>query len=200
MLIAAAVLCMLKFSPRSVRRRAASKPASTAQTTAPNEQSIAVLPFHAINADKDSGQLADGIHDEILSTLARKKGLKVISQGSVLDPRLDSMSDAGKGEALGVTTLMEGSLQRNGHRFHVNARLIEARSGKTLYARTFDSEESDLFDLQSRIAQDVAAQCSPITRRAEMRRCQLKIWLPTNCICGRESGSAVQKTKSGQTR
>ncbi len=85
----------------------------------------------------------------------------MISQGSVLDPRLSSMSNAAKGDALGVTNLMEGSLQREAGRFRVNARLLEARSGKTLYARTFESEESDLFGLQSRIAQDVAPYLEP---------------------------------------
>ncbi|MDQ3314082.1 MAG: hypothetical protein M3505_05560 [Verrucomicrobiota bacterium] len=107
-LLAAVVWFALKFSPRSVVHRVADKPAAASQLREAQEQSIAVLPFHAISADKESERLAEGIHDEILSILARNKGLKVISQGSVLDPRLSSMSNAAKDDALGVTNLMEG--------------------------------------------------------------------------------------------
>jgi TolB-like protein len=118
-------------------------------------QSIAVLPFHALDGAAQTGLVAEGIHDEVLASLARHSELKVISNGSVLDPRLATMSPAQKGNILGVKNLLEGSLQRLGNEYHVNARLIYAPTGTTLHAQTYQAGDDDLFDLQSRIARDM---------------------------------------------
>jgi TolB-like protein/Tfp pilus assembly protein PilF len=118
-------------------------------------QSIAVLPFHALDDAAQTRLVAEGIHDEVLASLARHSKLKVISHGSVLDPRLTTMSPAQKGNILGVKTLLEGSLQRLGNEYHVNARLVNAPTGATLRAQMYQAGDDDLFGLQSRIARDM---------------------------------------------
>jgi TolB-like protein/Tfp pilus assembly protein PilF len=118
-------------------------------------QSIAVLPFHALDGAAQTALVAEGIHDEVLTSLARHPNLKVISYGSVVDPRLVNMSPAQKGETLGVKTLLEGSLQHLGDEYHVNTRLVYAPTGRTLHAQTYQAGDDDLFGLQSRIARDM---------------------------------------------
>lgn len=124
-------------------------------------QTIAVLPLHALGGDPESAQLAEAIHDEVLSTLARNKRLQVISQGSVLNPRLTSMTPAEQGRMLGAGILMEGSLQRSGKQFRVNARMVEAANGRTLHAGNFVGERTNLFALEQQIAAEMTAQLQP---------------------------------------
>jgi serine/threonine-protein kinase len=118
-------------------------------------QSIAVLPFHALDGAAQTALAAEGIHDEVLANLARHSELKVISYGSVVDPRLATMSPAQKGNILGAKNLLEGSLQHLGNKYHATARLIYAATGTTLHAQTYQAGEDDLFGLQSRIARDM---------------------------------------------
>ena len=118
-------------------------------------QSIAVLPFHALDGAAQTALVAEGIHDEVLTSLARHPNLKVISHGSVIDPRLVNMSPARKGETLGVKTLLEGSLQHVGNEYRVNTHLVHAPTGRTLHAQTYQAGDDDLFGLQSRIARDM---------------------------------------------
>ena len=121
----------------------------------PSVQSIAVLPFHALDDAAQTRLVAEGIHDEVLASLARHSKLKVISHGSVVDPRLTTMSPAQKGNILGVKTLLEGSLHHLGNEYHVIARLVNAPTGTTLHAQTYQGGDDNLFDLQSRIARDM---------------------------------------------
>jgi TolB-like protein/Tfp pilus assembly protein PilF len=118
-------------------------------------QSIAVLPFHALDGAAQTALVAEGIHDEVLTSLARHPNLKVISYGSVVDPRLVNMSPAQQGETLGVKTLLQGSLQHVGNEYRVNTHLVHAPTGRTLHAETYQAGDDDLFDLQSRIARDM---------------------------------------------
>jgi serine/threonine protein kinase/tetratricopeptide (TPR) repeat protein len=118
-------------------------------------QSIAVLPFHALDGAAQTALVAEGIHDEVLASLARHPNLKVISYGSVVDPRLVNMSPAQKGETLGVKTLLEGSLQHVGDEYRVNTHLVHAPTGRTFHAQTYQAGHDDLFGLESRIARDI---------------------------------------------
>ena len=121
----------------------------------PSVQSIAVLPFHALDGAAQTALVGEGIHDEVLASLARHPNLKVISYGSVVDPRLVNMSPAQKGETLGVKTLLEGSLQHVSNEYRVNTHLVHAPTGRTLHAETYQAGDDDVFGLQSRIARDM---------------------------------------------
>src|SRR5207237_3500399 len=91
------------------------------------DKSIAVLPFQNLSDDKENAYFADGIHDDILTNLSKIGELKVISRMSVMSYREAGVRKAREiGKALGVATLLEGSVRRIGNRVRVNVQLINA--------------------------------------------------------------------------
>ncbi len=121
-------------------------------------KSIAVLPFENISTDKENVFFTDGVHDEILTHLAKVADLKVISRTSVMTFRETKRNLREIAEALGVAHILEGSVQRDNGRVRVSAQLIDARSDTHLWAERYDRELSDVFAIQSEIAQQIVAQ------------------------------------------
>jgi TolB-like protein len=123
----------------------------------PGGNSIAVLPFEDISANKDSGYLADGIQDEILNSLAKVAQLRVVSRTSVMRYRPDSKRDLRQiAEALGVANVLEGVVRRNGNRVRVSAELIDARNDQMTWAESYELDLTDIFAIQSEVAQAIA--------------------------------------------
>jgi len=123
------------------------------------EKSIAVLPFQSLSKDAENAFFADAVQDEILTSLARVADLKVISRTSVMqykEPAKRNLLEIG--QQLGVANVVEGSVQRIGSRVRVNAQLINARSDAHLWAQTYDGDLTDVFGIQSQIAQAIAEQ------------------------------------------
>ncbi len=118
-------------------------------------KSIAVLPFENLSDDRENTFFADGVHDDILSSLARIADLKVISRTSVQQYRGSVRNLREIGEALGVAHVLEGTVRRSGNRVRVNAQLINARTDAHLWAETFDRELTDLFAIQSELAERI---------------------------------------------
>ena len=129
--------------------------------TAPSvpEKSIAVLPFENLSADPENAFFVDGVHDEILTDLARIADLKVISRTSVMQYKTGVKRNLREiaGE-LGVAHVVEGSVQRAGNRVRVRAQLIDARSDTHLWADRYDRPLDDVFAIQTEIAKAVADQ------------------------------------------
>ena len=122
------------------------------------EKSIAVLPFDNLSADKDNAYFAEGIQDEILTDLAKVADLKVISRTSVMAYGPGHAGNVREiGLALGVAHLLEGSVQRAAGRVRVTAQLIDARTDAQLWAEHFDRDLSDVFAIQSEMAERIAA-------------------------------------------
>jgi TolB-like protein/Tfp pilus assembly protein PilF len=121
--------------------------------------SVAVLPFANRSAEPDSTYFVDGIHDELLTELARNGALKVISRTSMMQYRDTTKNLRQIGEELAVATILEGAVQRSGQRVRINAQLIDARSDAHLWAETFDRQltPENLFEIQSEIASAIAA-------------------------------------------
>lgn len=119
------------------------------------EKSIAVLPFENLSDDKENDYFAAGVHDDILSNLAKVADLKVISRTSVQQFKSGARNLREIGLALGVAHILEGTARRAGNRIRVNAQLIDARSDAHLWGETFDREITDLFALQSELAQRI---------------------------------------------
>jgi TolB-like protein/Flp pilus assembly protein TadD len=136
------------------------------------EKSIAVLPFENLSDDQQNTYFADGIQDDILSSLARVADLKVISRTSVRQYRGGARNLREIGAALGVAHILEGTVRRFENRVRVNAQLINARTDANVWADTFDREITDLFALQSELAEKIAsalrANLSP-SERASLR-------------------------------
>ncbi|MBA3777153.1 MAG: tetratricopeptide repeat protein, partial [Betaproteobacteria bacterium] len=130
-----------------------------AQTAPVPEKSIAVLPFDNMSDEKANAFFADGVQEEILTTLAKVAGLKVISRTSVMPFRNAQTRDLREiARQLGVTHVLEGSVQRAGNRVRVNAKLIDARNDVHLWAQTYDRDLADVFAIQSEIAKAIADQ------------------------------------------
>ena len=120
--------------------------------------SIAVLPFANRSAEPDTAYFVDGIHDDLLTQLARNSDLKVISRTSMMEYRDTTKNVRQIGEELGVATILEGAVQRAGKRVRINAQLIDTETDAHLWADTFDREltPENVFDIQSEIAVAIA--------------------------------------------
>ena len=135
----------------------------SAETLAPpaatSPKSIAVLPFENLSSDKTNLYFADGVQDEILTTLAKVADLKVISQTSVMQFRDAEKRNLGEiAEQLGVAHILEGSVQRDTDRVRVTVQLSNARTQKRLWEERYEGAPGDLFAIQSEIAQKTARQ------------------------------------------
>jgi len=118
---------------------------------------IAVLPFENLSDDKEHAFFADGVQDDILTKLAKIADLKVISRTSVMQYR-GKQNVREIGDALRVSHVLEGSVRRDSARIHLNAQLIDTRTDTHVWAEEYDRDLSDMFAIQSEIAQKVAQQ------------------------------------------
>jgi len=133
------------------------RPTEAAQT----EKSIAVLPFDNISPNKDDAYFADGVQDEILNNLGKIAQLKVISRTSVMQYRPDAKRDLRQiAAALGVANVLEGTVRRAGNHVRVSTELVDARNDNTIWADSYDRDLTDIFTIQSEIAQTVASRLS----------------------------------------
>src|SRR6266513_887279 len=123
------------------------------------DKSIAVLPFENLSGDPDNAYFADGIQDDILTNLSKIGDLKVISRTSVMSYRGSGTRNARDiGKALGVAALVEGSVRRIGNRVRVNVQLINANNDEHIWAEDYDRELTDVFAIQTDLAQKIAAE------------------------------------------
>ncbi|MBA2259709.1 MAG: hypothetical protein H0W18_12510, partial [Acidobacteria bacterium] len=129
-----------------------SVPARTASTT----PSIAVLPFANLSAEKDQEYFSDGLAEEIINLLANVSGLKVIARTSAFAFRGKEQDIREIAGALGVTTVLQGSVRRGGSRIRVATQLINASDGAHLWSERFDREMTEVFALQDEIAAAIA--------------------------------------------
>ena len=129
------------------------------------EKSIAVLPFENFSEEKENAHFADGIQDDILTSLSKIGDLKVISRTSVMGYRGKTHNIRQIGKDLGVATVLEGSVRRSGNRVRVNVQLIDAETDQHLWSEIYDRDLTDVFAIQSDLAQKIAgelrAQLSP---------------------------------------
>ena len=120
------------------------------------DKSIAVLPFENLSGDPDNAYFADGIQDDILTNLSKIRDLKVISRTSVMSYRGSGTRNARDiGKALGVATLVEGSVRRIGNRVRVNVQLINASNDEHIWAEDYDRDLTDVFAIQTDLAQKI---------------------------------------------
>jgi TolB-like protein/Flp pilus assembly protein TadD/predicted Ser/Thr protein kinase len=123
----------------------------------PPAAGIAVLPFENLSNDTEDASFADGIQDDLLTKLAKIADLKVISRTSVMGYRGQHNTRQISNE-LGVSHVLEGSLRKTGAWLHINVQLIDGRTHSHVWAQEYDRDVTDMFAIQSEIAQKVAAQ------------------------------------------
>lgn len=157
-LLTAAMVVVRMTRVRSSRLAVAAMPV-TADASAVQDKSVAVLPFENLSADKDNAFFADGVQDEVLTDLSHVADLKVISRTSVLQYKKESSRNLREiGQQLGVAYIVEGSVQRAGNKIRVTAQLIDARTDAHRWAEHYDRPVDDVFTIQSEIAQAIAGR------------------------------------------
>jgi TolB-like protein/Flp pilus assembly protein TadD len=120
------------------------------------DKSIAVLPFENLSDDKENTYFADGIQDDVLTNLSKIGDLKVISRTSVMQYRGNATNVREIGKALGVSNVLEGSVRRSGNKVRVNVQLIDANTDEHVWANDYDRDVTDVFAIQSDLAQKIA--------------------------------------------
>ncbi len=145
------------------RREAASVAAATqaaaAKSAAPaptDEQSIAVLPFDDLSPTQDQAYFSDGIAEELMNALAQIKGLKVAGRASSSYYKERKLPLGEIGTALGVATVLEGAVRKQGERVRITARLTRVQDSLQLWSDSYDGDLQDVFALQERIARSIA--------------------------------------------
>src|SRR5882757_4594312 len=121
------------------------------------DKSIAVLPFQNLSDEKENAYFADGMQDDILTNLSKIGDLKVISRTSVMSYRDGARNAREIGKSLGVGTLLEGSVRRSGNRVRVSVQLINANNDEHIWAEDYDRELTDVFAIQTDLAQKIAS-------------------------------------------
>lgn len=148
-------------APRTAAPVGSDLPASRSSLPAPaTDKSIAVLPFTNMSEDKDTGFFADGVHEDLLTNLAIVPELKVVSRTSVLQYRGTTKNMRQIGQELGVAYLLEGSVRRAGNKVRVTGQLIKTDTDEHLWAKSYDRDLTDIFAIQSAIAQEISAALS----------------------------------------
>ena len=122
-----------------------------------SDKSIAVLPLANMSEDKDTGFFADGVHEDLLTNLALVSELKVVSRTTAMQYRGSSKSMKQIGEELGVAYILEGSVRRSGNKVRVTGQLINARTDEHVWAKSYDKDLTDIFAIQSSLAQEIAS-------------------------------------------
>jgi adenylate cyclase len=145
------------------------EPMDSAFLPLPEKPSIAVLPFTTISGMQDQEYLADGVTEDVITNLSRFEGLFVISRTSSTVYKDKSMKSQEIGRELGVRYLLEGSVQRNEDQLRVTAQLIEAGSGKHLWAERYDRGVEDIFAIQDEITGAIATTLGETLWQARAR-------------------------------
>jgi TolB-like protein/Tfp pilus assembly protein PilF len=173
MLAAAIVAGGVWFFAKNNQKPTASNPIPVA--AAIPAKSIAVLPFESLSADKEDTYFADGVQDEILNDLAKIAQLTVISRTSVMQYRAGEKRDLRQvANALGVANVLEGTVRRNANRVRVSTELVDARQDKTIWADSFDRDLTDIFAIQSDVAQAIATKLAATLSPEEKRNIEKK--------------------------
>ena len=128
------------------------------KSSSPGDKSIAVLPFTNLSNDPEQEYFSDGIVEAILDRLFKIGELKVTSGTSTKRYKNTELSVKKIGRELGVSSILEGSIQKIGNNVRITAQLIDARTDVHLWSETYDRNISDIFSIQSEVAQNVARE------------------------------------------
>jgi len=177
-----------RSTPAPTATTSSTSASGPAATTAPADTrpSIAVLPFANRSSKQDDAFFVDGIHDDILTQLTKIGAMKVIARTSVEQFRDTKFSTNEIGEKLGVTRVLEGSVQRAGDRVRVTAQLIDTVTDAHLWAESYDREltVANIFAIQSEVAISIAAALETTLTAAEKARVDI---VPTRNLAAWEA-------------
>ena len=167
-----------------------------------NKKSIAVLPFENLSEDKSNAYFADGIQDEILTRLSKIADLKVISRTSTekYKSKPDNLREIAK--QLGVSNILEGSVQKSADQVRVSVQLINATTDGHLWAEIYDRKLTDIFKVETDIAKTIAETLQAKLTGSEEHAISVKptadaaayqLYLKGRFFWGRRSGDNIPK-------
>ena len=139
------------------------------------KRSVAVLPFETVSDGASNTYFADGVHDEVLSSIAKVSQLKVISRTSVMGFRRSRSQDLRSiAKVLGVTNVVEGTVRRAGNHVRITIRLVNAKTDETLWSESYDRDLIDIFAIQSDVAQRIAEKLAAKLSAKERKRIEAR--------------------------
>lgn len=154
------------------------KPAPSATADSESEKpTIAVLPFANVSVDPEEEYFADGMTDDIITDMTKVSGLYVISPSSAFTYKDKAINVADIGRELGAGYILEGSVRRDGERVRINVQLVEARTGRHLWAERYDREYENFFEIQDDVVAQVVSAVSVTLTDVELSRIER---LPTS--------------------
>jgi adenylate cyclase len=161
------------YRPTAVPAKALAPVASNPTTPAESKHlSIVVLPFANLSNDPSQDYFADGLTENLTTDLSRLSGSFVIARNTAFAFKGKNVDTREIGKELGVRYVLEGSVQRDAGRIRVNAQLIDAESGKHIWAERFDKPLADLFKMQDEIVSRLANQLGAELTSAEAHRAE----------------------------
>src|SRR5256714_6352228 len=168
------VAALLAFQFARTRKPATAELPKQAAPAASIDKSVAVLPFENLSSDKENAFFAQGIQDEIITTLSRIAGLRVISRTSTArySSAPENLSEIAR--QLRVTNVLEGSVQKAGDRVHINVQLIQADSDAHLWAQSYDRQLIDIFGVEAEVAKSIADSLKTTLSPQEKARVEAK--------------------------
>jgi TolB-like protein len=157
-----------------VEPRSAAPHSEQALLALPDRPSIAVLPFTNMSGDVEQDYFADGMVEDIITGLARIKWLFVIARNSSFAYKGKSVDVKQVGRELGVRYVLEGSVRKASSRVRVTGQVIEAETGRHVWADRYDRTLDDIFAIQDELTMSVVAAIEPSLRQAEIERVKRK--------------------------
>jgi len=150
------VIVFMYLYPRFLSADRSQEPTETTSETPIIDKSIAVIPFVNMSNDPDQEYFSDGMMEEILNHLVKIEDLLVISRTSVMRYKGTTKSSSEIAQELGVATILEGSVRKAGDRVRITVQLINGSTNMHLWSETYDREFTDVFAIQSEVAQQIA--------------------------------------------
>ena len=149
-------------------------PESNSASSIPDKPAIAVLPFRNLSGDPDQEYFADGLTEDIITTLSLWRSFPVIARNSSFAFKGQSSDIRKVGKELGARYVIEGSVRKSDDHVRVTAQLIDAETGHHVWAERYDRDLADIFELQDELTQSIAGIVAPEVERTEHRRLRSK--------------------------
>lgn len=146
------------------------QPTPAAALKLPEGPSIAVLPFQNMSGKPDEDWFSDGMTETLITDLSRLNNLFVIARNSTFTYKGKPVDVRRVGQELGVRYVLEGSVQRTSERLRVNVQLIDAQTGRHLWAERYDRKRADVFNIQDDITQHIVTELEVKLLQGEMVR------------------------------
>jgi TolB-like protein/Flp pilus assembly protein TadD len=175
-IVGAAVLAtaLLAFQFIRTRTSPAIEPTKQTASTQALDKSVAVLPFENLSSDKENAFFAQGIQDEIITTLSKISGLRVISRTSTANYKSAPENLPEIARQLQVGNVLEGSVQKAGDRVHINVQLIQADNDAHLWAQSYNRQLTDIFSVEAEVAKSIADSLQATLSPQEKARVEAK--------------------------